>query len=388
MTFGDVPVAINQTTNTVSRPSFTNNTEYCCKDYFTALTYLQVMLYVNFHTRRSMLQSFSAILPMILIILTGYLFARSGLASDTLRKALSDFCFYFGMPALLLRAITNAPTSTVQPQLVWIAYLAPIALCWIAASAFATRPTARTRDEAASIAMGATYGNVLMLGIPLAFAQFGPAAATTIALVVLVHSPVLFAAATLQREFQLAHSEQPVTAAGNLQFTALPMALTGERILRVLSKIVVELATNPIIIAIAISLALRLMGLALPTALDKSLALLGQATLPCVLISMGLGLSVFRLSGEFHAIAVITALKLVLLPWLTWLIATRLLRLPAVDAAVITLLSAMPTGANAFIFASRVGKGEASVSGAVAVSTLASAATITVVLYSLAVGNR
>jgi malonate transporter and related proteins len=382
-------LAIEQATNTVSRTLFTNTTEYSCKDYFVTLVKIHDKFYCRFpHGGPSMLLSFSSILPMILIILTGYLFARSGLANDNLRKALSDFCFYFGMPALLLRAITNAPTSTVQPQLVWIAYLAPIALCWIAASAFATRPTARTQDQSASIAMGATYGNVLMLGIPLAFAQFGPAAATTISLVVLVHSPVLFTASTLQREFQLARTAQPVPAARHRQFVVLPMELTGGRIPTVLYKIAAELATNPIIIAIAVSLTLGLTGVALPAALDKSLALLGQATLPCVLVSMGLGLSVFKLSGELPAIAVITTLKLVLLPWLTWVIATCLLRLPAVDAAVITLLSAMPTGANAFIFASRVGKGEASVSGAVAVSTMASAITITVVLSALAIANR
>jgi malonate transporter and related proteins len=338
-----------------------------------------------------MLQSFSSILPMIIIILTGYLFARSGLASDTLRKALSDFCFYFGMPALLLRAIANAPPSTVQPQLVWIAYLLPIALCWIAASAFAMRANAQSEDggnDAASIAMGATYGNVLMLGIPLAFAQFGPAAATTIGLVVLVHSPVLFAASAFQHEHQLVARAQPLRNARNLQLAVTAVEPKGARTAAVLFKIISELAVNPIIIAIAISLTLRLVGISLPAVIDKSLGMLGQATLPCVLVSMGLGLSVFKLRGEFHTIAVITALKLIILPWLTWLIATRILRLPAVDSAVITLLSAMPTGANAFIFASRVGKGEASVSGAVAISTLASAVSITIVLFALAADSR
>lgn len=63
-----------------------------------------------------------------------------------------------------------------------------------------------------------------------------------------------------------------------------------------------------------------------------------------------------------------------------WLVTTHLFHLPPNDVGTITLLSAMPTGANAYVVASRWGKAEASVSGAVALSTLLSMITITTVL--------
>jgi predicted permease len=71
------------------------------------------------------------------------------------------------------------------------------------------------------------------------------------------------------------------------------------------------------------------------------------------------------------------------MPAMAWFISARILALPALDVAVITLLSAMPTGANAYVFATRQGDAEASVGTAVALTTMASAITITVILTTL-----
>src|SRR5467141_4125615 len=144
-----------------------------------------------------MLSIINSIAPLVLIIFAGFISGKSGLLSGTFRKALSDFCYYFGMPALLIRTIATAPPSSTAAHLIWSGYLAPVVIVWIAATLFANDETARPNKEAPSIAMASAYGNVIMLGIPLAFAQFGQAAATTVAFIVLVHSPVLHLAAVL-----------------------------------------------------------------------------------------------------------------------------------------------------------------------------------------------
>ena len=103
--------------------------------------------------------------------------------------------------------------------------------------------------------------------------------------------------------------------------------------------------------------------------------------------AIGLGLSAFKIKGQICTASIICALKLIALPILTWLIAAHLLTLPPLDVAVITLLSAMPTGANAYIFASRQGRADAAVSAAVALSTIMSAVTLTLVLAFLRGGT-
>ena len=127
-------------------------------------------------------------------------------------------------------------------------------------------------------------------------------------------------------------------------------------------------------------------GIGLDPISGAALSLLGQATLPCVLLAMGLGLSAFQLKGEAGAVGLISFLKLVAMPAMAWLLASYVFHLEPREVAVITLLSAMPTGANAYVFASRYGKAEASVSGAVAMSTILSIVTVTTVLAT--VGTR
>ena len=67
-------------------------------------------------------------------------------------------------------------------------------------------------------------------------------------------------------------------------------------------KLFVDLATIPIKISIVAALAIRFTGWQLPEAGDKSLGIISQATLACVLVAVGLGLSSFELRGEMWMI--------------------------------------------------------------------------------------
>src|SRR5262245_24092758 len=281
-----------------------------------------------------------SIAPLVLIIVAGVVAGRTGILPPTFRKALSDFCFYFGMPALLIRTIATTPPGTTAAQLIWGAYLLPAGLVWIVASVTAREDGAR--HEAPSIAMASAYGNVIMLGIPLALAQFGQASATTVAFIVLVHSPVLFLVAAL-------HSELAAISASRLHRAAsisLPVGgaavhqgtMLGTSLARALRDVSVELVANPIIIAILVGLALRTSGIGLDPVSSAALSLLGQATLPCVLLAMGLSFSVFELKGEVGVIGAISFLKLAAMPALAWLTTSQVFHLPPRDVAVITLL--------------------------------------------------
>jgi malonate transporter len=238
--------------------------------------------------------------------------------------------------------------------------------------------------------MASAYGNVIMLGFPLALAQFGQASATTVAFIVLVHSPVLFLVASLHSELaeglKVSRLQEAVETSVPAGVAVHRGRVFGASLLRATREVSIELSTNPIILTIAVGLALRMTGIGLDPMTSTALSLLGQATLPCVLLAMGFSLSAFELKGEAGAVGLISFLKLVVMPAMAWLVASYVFHLEPREVAVITLLSAMPTGANAYIFASRYGKAEASVSGAVAMSTILSIVTVTTVLTT--VGTR
>jgi len=334
-----------------------------------------------------MLQIAYSIAPMIFIIVAGVFAGLSGTLPKELRKGLSDFCYYFGMPALLIRTISSAPAGTTEAHLIWLAYLLPIVVVWIASTILVRESTGRPKPGAASISMASAYGNVIMLGIPLALAQFGPAAATAVALIVLVHSPALFLAAAVHNELAKSRAATQVEASGpgglSVPAGPPPALQAAANLGQALREALFDLATNPIILAILAGLGLRLAGVTLPSVADSALALLGQATLPCVLLAIGLGLATFKIKGELGVVGVISFMKLFAMPAMAWLISAHILALPQIDVAVITLLSAMPTGANAYVFATRQGNAEASVGTAVALTTMASAITVTVILATL-----
>ena len=327
-----------------------------------------------------MLSVAQSIAPLILIIMAGVIAGRTGFVPDNLRKGLSDFCYFFGMPALLLRTIVAAPPSSIEPHLIWTAYLLPVALVWVAGSLLARR------HEGAAIAMASSYGNVIMLGIPLSFIQFGPSAATPVALVVLVHSPILFLAAAVHSELTRAPGASNALLPGTIVLaSASNVSSSGARrgITSAVRDTSVDLATNPVILAIVAALAMRLAGVQFPEIADRAFSLIGQATLPCVLLAIGLGLVDCKIRGQFGVAVQICILKLVVMPAAAWIVSFHLLELPAAEAGIITLLCAMPTGANAFIFASRSEAAVAPVSAAVALSTILSAITIAVILTLL-----
>jgi malonate transporter and related proteins len=82
-------------------------------------------------------------------------------------------------------------------------------------------------------------------------------------------------------------------------------------------------------------------------------------------------------------VALVVGLKLLIMPVIAWVLATQILGLPALGTNTVVLLAACPTGANAFLFASRFERAVGPVSGGVAVGTALAAATISLTLLLL-----
>lgn len=79
------------------------------------------------------------------------------------------------------------------------------------------------------------------------------------------------------------------------------------------------------------------------------------------------------------SVVVISALKLLAMPAVAFVLA-KLLNLPPIVTGVVVLFAAMPTGANAYIFAVQYQRLVNPVSGAVALGTLLAAVTLPVVV--------
>jgi predicted permease len=308
----------------------------------------------------------ATVLPVFGLIALGTLAAKTGFISAPASKALAEFVFNMALPALLFRTMVLIEPESIGIGSLWVAFFGGVAIVWIIAASLARTAPALGSDGGATAGMGAGFGNIVMLGLPLTLAHFGEAGALPVSLIVSVHAPVLWLVAVLHFEA----SRQNRT----LSLTVL------------LGSQAPELARNPIVLALHLGSALRLTGLGLTPVIDRTLTLLADAGVPTALVALGLSLAGYSLKGQWRAIALLIALKMLALPFTVWILSSFVLDLPPLWTHIGVLLAAMPTGANAYLFAQRYSTATPAVSGAIAVGTPLAAATTTLVLYLIDAG--
>ncbi|GGI25943.1 MULTISPECIES: AEC family transporter [Bradyrhizobium] len=301
--------------------------------------------------------------PTFGLIAVGYAAAVSGLVSEGAQKGISEFAFSIAIPALLFRTIVISQFPAMNPLLAWGAYYGAVALTWIAALALSARLLRVTPAAGVVAATSAVYGNIAMLGIPLALTAFGPKAAGPMALILAINTPLLWLSGTLQ----IAWIERK----------------DGASIWALVLRLLLDLLRNPIIIAIAAGFFWRMTGAGLNSLVDRTCEQLAQAGSPAALIALGVGLMRFELRGEALSLAVMCFLKLIIMPLVAWTLAFPVLHLPPLVGDVIVLFAAMPAGANAYLFATQYKLLANSTSAAVALGTLLSAVTLPLLITIL-----
>lgn len=299
--------------------------------------------------------------PVFALIAAGYAAVLFRFVSEGAHKGISEFAFSIAIPALLFRTIVVSEFPDVSPYRMWGAYYGALAITWIAALAISAliRERREDREDGVVFAIGSVYGNIVMLGIPLVISALGNEAAGPMSLILSVNTPLLWLCGILQMEL-------------------VSRKRTGS-VISVLRPILTDLARNPLMLGIGFGVIWRFTGLGLTPVVDKTIELLAQAGSPSALIALGISLFRFEVKGEMGSVAAMSALKLLAMPAVAFAMA-KLLNLPPVVTGVVVLFAAMPTGANAYIFAVQYQRMVNPVSGAVALCTLLAAVTLPVVV--------
>lgn len=299
--------------------------------------------------------------PVFALIAAGYASVLFRFVSEGAHKGISEFAFSIAIPALLFRTIVVSEFPDVRPWRMWGAYYGALALVWIAARVISAllRERREDREDGVVFAIGSVYGNIVMLGIPLVLSALGNEAAGPMSLILSVNTPLLWLCGILQMELV------------NRKRTGSPLA--------VIRPVLADLARNPLMLGIGFGVVWRFTGLGLNPVVDKTVELLAQAGSPAALIALGITLFRFEVKGELVSVVAMSALKLLVLPATAFVLA-KLLNLPPTVTGVVVLFAAMPTGANAYIFAVQYQRLVNPVSGAVALGTLLAAVTLPVVV--------
>ena len=155
-------------------------------------------------------------------------------------------------------------------------------------------------------------------------------------------------------------------------------------------KVGSSLLRNPIVIAPILALMVTVGWVEMPTFADRVVKLLAGSAGPCALVAHGLFLARDDPSNANPWAAAmrprplaLVALKLVVQPLVTALVAVYAFGLKGMDAQLVVIMSALPTGTGAFMLADVYRRDVEVTSTTILASTVASALTLSLCLALL-----
>ena len=308
----------------------------------------------------------NSVIPLFSVIFIGYLAGRIRMMDDTAVRTLVRFVFNIAMPALLFRMMATADIQAINDWAILLAYLLaqiPIFILGMLMGGFLFR---QSFAEMTIQGFGSSFSNGVILGLPLALSIYGEQGGIA-ALLIIMLDILLFSVTTLLLEIATFYQRKK----------------TSLWRMSILADAAISIVKNPLILASVFGLLWGLLGIDLPSVVDRTLVFTGQAAPPAGLFALGASLSVRSTKGSLWPTSTMVGLKLVLHPLTAWLILTYGFNLSPVFTGVAILFAACPVGANAYVFAQQYEAGVTTSATAVLVSTALAIVTISALALSL-----
>jgi len=303
------------------------------------------------------------VVPVFGLALFGYLAARLGWFSAEAASGLGRFVFDFAVPLMLLRVLARARLPGVLPWRPLVSFYVPAAVAYLIGLAVSRYLFRREFMTQVMTGFSCAFGNSVLLGLPIALLAFGEDGMLPFLLLISVHGLSYFSVTTALLEYGR-HQGQPRRH--------LPL------------KVLMGLATNPIVLGLVAGVVLNRVQLLPPPAIDRILAYMQDAVTPCALFALGASLSRHHLAGSLAEAVFTSVVKLVLFPAAAGAAAWAFFDLGPAWVSAVVLLAAQPTGVNAFLFAERYDAARELTATGVLLLTASSVATLSVLLTLLA----
>lgn len=298
---------------------------------------------------------------MIAVVIgLGYVLARFGVLGSATQETLARLVFYVGAPALLFVTLSQADIGAVLSGgfVVTAASVALTALSYVLVATFIRR---RPGAETVIGALSSSYVNAGNLGIPVAVYVLGTASyvAPVMLLQLLVMAPVAFAVldATAARNHAslIARISQPLR--------------------------------NPVTLATLLGVLVAVSGVDVPLVIGRPIELVAGLAVPAALIAYGVslrGAPRVGSGGALPELVLIAVLKVIAQPVAAFLVARYALDLSAAEVFAGTVMAALPTAQNVFVYAVRYDRGVTLARESIFVTTMASAPAILIIAALLA----
>ncbi len=279
------------------------------------------------------------------LIGVGYVLATTRVLDDGSQVVLSRLVYFVATPALLIDVLGSTDLGTVFGPWFLVAVIGVLAV--LAVYLPWARWRGRTREHAVIGGLASSYANAGYLGLPIAGYVLGDAAFAlpTMVLQLTIYAPMALSFLGME-EGQRA--------------TPWAFVRAGLR--------------NPVSVGAVIGVLLSITHVDLPRVAAEPISLLGAMAIPAALLAYGVALrNGPRIGhGNQREVAFVAVLKLAWQPLVAYLVARYGLGLSAHEVAGVTLMAALPSAQNVYVYAARFGRAEVLARDCVAVTMLAS----------------
>lgn len=300
-----------------------------------------------------MLNTFLSILPIFLLIVTGYVAKNYFLLEDGFWKSVDKLVYYVFFPSLLLLDISRANFDNAGTSTAIVATVGGTLM--VAAFIFAGQHVIKVRNDLfTSIFQGGVRYNSYVF-IALSQSLFG---AEGVAL-----SGVFVAYMIVTTNIM----------------SVLVMNHYGNGGGKSFKGTLVAIVKNPLIIGALLGLSINMIGLNITGAIKQFLGYLGSAATPLSLMSVGSGLMLSMQASRTIATVYAVSLKLLIMPICT-MVLLKAQGASGVPANIALLYAAVPCAGNAYILARQMGGDSEAMASIITWTTMLSGISITLIL--------
>ena len=307
--------------------------------------------------------AFDVILPVFLVIAGGWLAAKRGLMTDDMVDSLMRFAQGVAVPVLLAQSIGKLDLGANYDAGLFLSFYIGAFACF-GLGILGARLLRRPATDAVAIGFAAMFSNSLLLGVPITERAYGSEALAGNFAIISIHSPLFYAVGIIAMELVRSHGR-------------------GQPLGQVIRQVLRAIATQPMVIGIAIGFAINLTGNPLPGFVWDAMKIIAGAAIPCALFGLGGVLLRLKPEGDYRAIAWVVVLSIVIHPAIAYGLGTQAFHLSTAELRSAVMTGAMAPGINAYLFANTYGAAKRVAASAVLIATLASIATIWVWLHIL-----
>lgn len=304
---------------------------------------------------RALIEILLIVLPVFLILGTGYAAARSGYLPSGIADALNAFAIKLAVPLLLFRALYRLDLSQSFHLPMLASFYAGAFSSFTLAIVLARLVWKRPPGESVAVGFTAMFSNSLMLGVPIVERAFGEQALTPAFGIVALHAPILYIVGMMTMELSRRDGR-------SLRDTVVAATKS--------------VLANSLMIGILAGAAANLSGIELPEPVMAAVNMLAAAAIPAALVGIGATLTRYQMKAELSESLMVSSLALFLHPAIVLVLTHFVLGLPAQYTSVAVIVASTPPGMNVYIFATLYNRAIALAASTVLIATTLSVVTI------------